>query len=325
MHNLSAPGSGIQDRSSANNNTDIRWQLRFPSSSHPLDAPVTQELPVSCGADLVTPFDEFIQKSGVKGGVITIIPDPDKREEFRKIKGRNPQMLRTMRRVAALVASESRPLDDDEGEYVGGTRGRVTARVSNRQAQLRGAPITTGVTREQCASCHQTTHELAICVRPGRDGSLYGCPMCNSVSHQVDHCERWATMSTAAKFDVLVEKRARMVPLKTDEDRLWYDVYKQHRRAEMPSLHQDFPLTKEYGMAYRDVKLIVESWEAFYERPDRAILPVDYKTKDLAAVDRLFSGALYQKKEPDTPTRQLFSFEYGGPIVWSSDGYESSA
>ncbi|GJN75897.1 hypothetical protein PLICBS_010005 [Purpureocillium lilacinum] len=148
---------------------------------------------------------------------------------------------------------------------------------------------------KRCGACGKSSHELDSCVRPSRDGTLRGCPMCNSAGHDVDQCARWSLMTIEEKFMVLVVGRGRMVPLCTATDQLWYQIFEEHLRSgsglTMPT---SFPLTREFGLAYRDDEEELASWEAFYETHDRNVLPLDLKTRDVNAVRRFFAGAAYQ-------------------------------
>ncbi|GJN79855.1 hypothetical protein PLIIFM63780_003377 [Purpureocillium lilacinum] len=148
---------------------------------------------------------------------------------------------------------------------------------------------------ERCGACGKFSHELDSCVRPGTDGTLHGCPMCNSASHNVEQCVRWPLLTIEEKFKLLVVSRGRMVPLYTETDQLWYQIFERHLRSgsglTMPT---NFPFTREFGRAYWDDEEELASWEVFYEAHDRDVLPVDIKTRDVNAVRRFFAGAAYQ-------------------------------
>ncbi|OAQ76558.1 hypothetical protein VFPBJ_08918 [Purpureocillium lilacinum] len=159
-----------------------------------------------------------------------------------------------------------------------------------------GAPVKGGRTRERCGSCGKLTHELDSCVRPGRDGTLHGCPMCNSSAHNVEQCVKWPRMTIGQKYQVLVHNRGRMVPLYTEQEELWYHVFIQQSEsmgAEMRT-PQYFPYTREFGKGYFGDEEEISYWETFYDCYDHAILPVDNKTRDEQMVKRLFAGAVYQ-------------------------------
>ncbi|GJN79858.1 hypothetical protein PLIIFM63780_003380 [Purpureocillium lilacinum] len=236
-------------------------QARIPGEDHARIMSVTR------GANAAAAIDTVIHNAGSKRAFILVFPD--EQEKFASLKRRNPRRLNV-------------------------SRGHVMGSVSGKEAEKYGPVITGGVTKVPCGNCGKFDHELAICVRPGKDGTIFGCPVCNSGSHSVDTCWRWANSSTKTKFTLLVENRARMVPIHTEADQHWFEIYEQHRSSEPSTLPDEFPLTKEYGQACRSDEDMMRQWETFYESRDRTILPVDNKTRDLASVRRLFSGAIYQ-------------------------------
>ncbi|KAL3958322.1 hypothetical protein ACCO45_006484 [Purpureocillium lilacinum] len=179
-------------------------------------------------------------------------------------------------------------------------------------------------TRERCGSCGQLTHKLDSCVRPGRDGTLHGCPMCNSSAHNVEQCVKWPRMTIGQKYRVLVHNRGRMVPLYTEQEELWYHIFIQRSEsmgAEMGTPRY-FPYTREFGKGYFGDEEELSSWEEFYDCFDHAILPVDNKTRDERMVRRLFAGAVYQSARDVRPRPRVQTVEDTSELLCDTEDEE---
>ncbi|KXH35795.1 hypothetical protein CSIM01_00509 [Colletotrichum simmondsii] len=71
--------------------------------------------------------------------------------------------------------------------------------------------------REQntCANCGHHGHWLGDCAFPDDDGSIGGCPLCNSKMHCWDQCSRAQSLSTRIKAELIVLRRANKPPIRS--------------------------------------------------------------------------------------------------------------
>ncbi|GJN79865.1 hypothetical protein PLIIFM63780_003387 [Purpureocillium lilacinum] len=258
---------------------------------------------VTDGQNAVGVINQVIHNSGSKRALLFCMPD--ERAEVKRIK-----------------------IARDSGEGYGNSAGALTVW---HPGGVGGGPgsedadtnedeqVTGGKTMECCGSCGQYTHELESCVRPEKDGTLHGCPMCNCSGHNVEECSQWAKMSLEEKFTVLVDNRGRMVPLYTAKEELWYQILERRcrRKGESLGMPECFPYTREFGKGFCEDEEELRCWEDFYEMYDHSILPVDNKTRDAKSVRKLFSGAAYQSA-PSRSEEQTMEIDYYADV--NADG-----
>lgn len=107
--------------------------------------------------------------------------------------------------------------------------------MANSRHDTSGTTADSNHHEKPCDICLSKTHSLAQCLFAPR-GYIIGCPMCNSRTHQVDHCNKYKRLLIEEKVKILISDRASLPPLLTDEpwdDLLW--KYLQREDALVPA------------------------------------------------------------------------------------------
>ncbi|KLU85855.1 hypothetical protein MAPG_04875 [Magnaporthiopsis poae ATCC 64411] len=60
-----------------------------------------------------------------------------------------------------------------------------------------------------CAGCGLKDHVLADCVKVSIAGDIVGCPVCNTLEHDVDGCKEFRALSRMDQMELIILKRAR--------------------------------------------------------------------------------------------------------------------
>ncbi|KAI0851674.1 hypothetical protein F5Y00DRAFT_259162 [Daldinia vernicosa] len=125
----------------------------------------------------------------------------------------------------------------------------------------------------RCANCNRVGHDLSICVGPpGLDGTIHGCPHCNTTAHRFDDCIRLRWINEDLVYYYLVMLRGRRPPISTEEDYLGMIL------ARPPS--EFYPWTREFSTGVSG-----SSYQRYdYSSDDPSTLPEDPATANQRAV-----------------------------------------
>ncbi|TPX18629.1 uncharacterized protein E0L32_002486 [Thyridium curvatum] len=130
-----------------------------------------------------------------------------------------------------------------------------------------------------CANCGQEGHTLQICVKPGPDGDLRGCPRCNTLDHVYDFCKNNKHKHDEDVF-YLITSRGNRPQIRTVLK--WIDI-----AARMNTE----PLHRPWSKAYATV---------LYHAPGR-------KYWDKGNYDYRSDDARFLPEDPDTGTTDGFA------------------
>ncbi|PWI72987.1 hypothetical protein PCL_10002 [Purpureocillium lilacinum] len=149
-------------------------------------------------------------------------------------------------------------------------------------------PLKNEAQPERCANCGDVSHKLGVCPQHTRIGILYGCPICNSMEHNINDCLKWPGLPLRDRYRVLVLNRGNMPPLATHDSRLWYNVLVDHLRASpQNSPPTTFPWTPAFG---RQMAKYGGYKDGHTYPVNRWLLPTDPETKDWQTVQRHFGN-----------------------------------
>ncbi|KAF3056361.1 hypothetical protein GL218_06429 [Daldinia childiae] len=95
-----------------------------------------------------------------------------------------------------------------------------------------------------CGNCNKQGHVLSACPGPvDKDGFVSGCVLHNTKKHSCDECYLLQTLSIGVHFELLVEGRSGLPPIRSQESS-WVDLatHFQHRRLNT------YPLTRSFSL-----------------------------------------------------------------------------
>ncbi|KFA77399.1 hypothetical protein S40288_03095 [Stachybotrys chartarum IBT 40288] len=137
---------------------------------------------------------------------------------------------------------------------------------------------------DRCPNCQKLGHALHQCVAalPGDGGMIPGCTICNTMSHTVDSCLKFGTLSSEGKHRVIVASRAMMPPLRLSVGTWHEKAYRMFH--ENPAVARaGMPWSENFAQEIfqtREGRLMISEYE---ELLDKRFLKPDRATVDLAA------------------------------------------
>ena len=191
---------------------------------------------------------------------------------------------------AQQPAKASRRLDTTD-HAADSTAERPAKRLCGNEAPIQ-SPVPDQTEPENCANCGDVSHMLGTCPIPSDRGILYGCPMCNSIEHNINECAEWPSLPIGDKYQFLVLDRGNMPPLATRDSRLWYNVLVAHLQVSPENWPPTiFPWTPAFG---RQIAQELASQNgrghSVSRYRNRWLLPSDPQTRDWPSVQRHFGN-----------------------------------
>ncbi|OAQ76527.1 hypothetical protein VFPBJ_08887 [Purpureocillium lilacinum] len=191
---------------------------------------------------------------------------------------------------AQQPAKASRRLDTMD-HAADSTAERPAKRLRGNEEPIQ-SPVPDQAEPENCANCGDVSHMLGTCPIPSDRGILYGCPMCNSIEHNINECAEWPSLPIGDKYQFLVLDRGNMPPLATRDSRLWYNVLVAHLQVSPENWPPTiFPWTPAFG---RQIAQELASQNGrghpVSRYRNRWLLPSDPQTRDWPSVQRHFGN-----------------------------------
>ncbi|KAF9870809.1 hypothetical protein CkaCkLH20_11708 [Colletotrichum karsti] len=166
-----------------------------------------------------------------------------------------------------------------------------------------------------CGNCGFIGHTLIDCIWPDKDGSIYGCPMCNTKLHCMDECRLHKSLTDRQLCYILVFRRANKPAIRTT--RAWVDhVRTAAHRDYRDLLEAGFPWSWKFGRrVQRPENVHRRPWDAYdYARNSELqhTLPRDPATRDLETVLRSPALANERHKSAASTERHRAGDSYVG-------------
>ncbi|CEI38630.1 hypothetical protein FVEN_g4815 [Fusarium venenatum] len=135
-----------------------------------------------------------------------------------------------------MIEAGGGPTATIKTENSGSTDEKVTpAPGKKRKAEVEECMTCKG---KSCGMCKSKSHTMEHCLL---NGSIAGCVLCDTTSHDIDECTKFTGLSMDEKLNLLINERAGLPPLRTSE--LWHQMLlawlhdKESEGKEAPSMY----------------------------------------------------------------------------------------